>query len=58
MQVGVAVYRFVHLLFCRMPEGSMMMGVANVNIPVGILSQDSVVVPILGVSHQEFVQKV
>ena len=35
-----------------------MMSVANGSIPIAMLSHDSLVVPILGLSHQEFVQKV
>ena len=35
-----------------------MMSVANGSIPVAMLSNGSLVVPILGLSHQEFVQKV
>lgn len=35
------------------------MDVANVSIPIAILLQcNSLVVPILGLTHQEFVQKV
>ena len=35
-----------------------MMNVANANIPVAMLSHCSLVVPILGLTHQDFVQKV
>lgn len=35
-----------------------MMGVANASIPIAILSHNSLIVPILGLSHQDFVQKV
>ena len=34
------------------------MGVANSSIPIAVLSHNNLVVPILGLSHQEFVQKV
>lgn len=35
-----------------------MVGVANASIPLAILSQNVLAVPLLGLSHQEFVQKV
>lgn len=35
-----------------------MMGVANACIPIAVMCQNSLVVPILGLTHQEFVQKV
>ena len=35
-----------------------MMSVANASIPIAVLSHASLVVPILGLTHQEFVQKV
>lgn len=35
-----------------------MMSVANASIPVAVLSHNIIVVPILGLTHQEFVQKV
>ena len=34
------------------------MGVANASIPLAVLSPVSLVVPIVGLIHQEFVQKV
>ena len=43
---------------CRVSEGSVMMSVANTSTPVGVLSHNSLVVPMLGLTHQEFVQKV
>lgn len=46
-----------HVIY-RVTEGSVMISVANGSIPVAMLSHDSLVVPILGLSHQEFVQKV
>ena len=35
-----------------------MINVANTNISVAILSHGNLVVPILGLTHQDFVQKV
>ena len=58
MQVGVAGYKIVLHLYCRISEGSIFLGVANPSIPIAMLSHSSLVVPILGLSHQEFVQKV
>lgn len=58
MQVGVAGYKIILYLYCRISEGSILLSVANPSIPIAVLSHSSLVVPILGLSHQEFVQKV
>ena len=42
----------------RISDGSLLVGVANASIPLAVLSPVSLVVPIVGLIHQEFVQKV
>ena len=44
--------------YYRLLDGSLLVGVANASIPLAILSPGSLVVPIVGLIHQEFVQKV